>query len=80
MYSGLDFKKPTVVASSRFCTNPEIQSVWISGWKGRRDVIDGRGRQKKRVMAGHQRVKAKLRRCMKRIKHEEMLGENTPHI
>lgn len=48
MYSGLDFKKPTVVASSRFCTNPEIQSVWISGWKGRRDVIDGRGRQKKK--------------------------------
>lgn len=46
----------------------------------RRDVIDGRGRQKKRVMAGHQRVKAKLRRCMKRIKREEMLGENTPHI
>lgn len=71
------------MASSRFCTNPEIQSVWISGRKGRkmrRDVIDGRGRQKKRVMAGHQRVKAKLRRCMKRIKREEMLGENTPHI
>lgn len=51
MYSGLDFKKPTVVASSRFCTNPEIQSVWISGRKGRkmrRDVIDGRVRQKKK--------------------------------
>lgn len=65
MYSGLVIVKTKVVASSRFCTNPEMSVCLVDLWKGRkmrrRDSRDGRGRQK-RVMAGHQRVKAELRR------------------
>lgn len=62
MYSGLVIVKTKVVASSRFCTNPEMSVCLVDLWKRRKmRRRDGRGRQK-RVMAGHQRVKAELRR------------------